>query len=496
MDQHQPAVAPPGGGHQRRAVVQPCPGALGQIERGLGQHLPADLHIGGHGQTEERAVCGERRQLRGTAPRQRAADGPVASAQPDRQQRVAHAGIAGEPGTGEAQQHTAALDPTKNGIRGGGSGAGAIGNGENGQLARQQTGHASLSDFRHRCKGALQIVQAAKQRLIGRPALSRHQAHGPPLPTLVDQDHRRGGIFALDLNAGQAVEELRRKGEARVDPPLAVGEANPLPGQKTAVLGQSPQHDDGLAGRVRTDQGENQSAVVNRRSPQHLHRVHRRRGDDGNRSQRLQQFGDDRALPIGFRFVQAIAQPHHRPGPPIGCLGQFDQRFDRRQAVGLPGLGLEAPNELPRLADGNQADRLPRRVDIRRRRRRDGDTAALSFGVVDQTVHHRLTRGPVAGRGPTVVNDHDQRSRSGKHAAGIDQRVSGAENHRQREDDAQHQQPRRRPRRALFGRSQSGKEAHRRKRNPFRRRRRQPQQPPDPRQQDQRQQGDGSGECQ
>ena len=109
VDQHDPTLAAARRGYQRRAVDQPRPSLVGQIQAWLGQHLPHDLDVLVHGQAGERAVRRERRQARRAIPGHDAAHDASAAAERNGQQGIA--ARLGEARSGEPQQEPALFDP-------------------------------------------------------------------------------------------------------------------------------------------------------------------------------------------------------------------------------------------------------------------------------------------------------------------------------------------------------------------------------------------------
>ncbi len=81
VDHHQPALPALVGGDQRRAVGQPRPSPLRQIERGFGQHLPPHPEIVGNFEAREGRAGLERRQAQRLFPGHRSAEGAAAQAQ-------------------------------------------------------------------------------------------------------------------------------------------------------------------------------------------------------------------------------------------------------------------------------------------------------------------------------------------------------------------------------------------------------------------------------
>ena len=104
VEEHDHPVAALVGGHDRRSVGQRGPGPRLQVAVGLGEDLAADADLVRHGEAEEGALAGERREgLRGV-PGEGAAEAAPAAAQAHGHELVV---AGGEPGARKAQQHAA-----------------------------------------------------------------------------------------------------------------------------------------------------------------------------------------------------------------------------------------------------------------------------------------------------------------------------------------------------------------------------------------------------
>src|SRR6266404_5398505 len=108
MKQHDQPLAAALSGHQRGAVGERGPGALGQRGIGLGQHLAADADVARHHHAEERALAREGVELLRLLPRQAAAENTPAASEFYRHEIV----VGGrEMRTGKAHQHATVVEP-------------------------------------------------------------------------------------------------------------------------------------------------------------------------------------------------------------------------------------------------------------------------------------------------------------------------------------------------------------------------------------------------
>ena len=107
VEQHQPAIAAMLGRHQRRAVGKPRPGAVGEIDRRLGQHLARHRHVGRNAQAAEWTGIRKAREVLRLGPGERAAEIASADAQLHRQEVVDVARHVLPP---DADEHAAVAD--------------------------------------------------------------------------------------------------------------------------------------------------------------------------------------------------------------------------------------------------------------------------------------------------------------------------------------------------------------------------------------------------
>ncbi len=113
VEQHDQALAAPCRGDERSAVGERRPGVLAERRIRLGQHLPADGHVIGHGHAVERTLAGKRGEWLRLVPAQTAAERAPTAPQLDRNKIVVGGGKAR---AGEPYEHAAILDPARQAI--------------------------------------------------------------------------------------------------------------------------------------------------------------------------------------------------------------------------------------------------------------------------------------------------------------------------------------------------------------------------------------------
>ena len=150
--------------------------------------------------------------------------------------------------------------------------------------------------------------------------------------------------------------------------------------------------------------------------------------------------------------------------------------------VGRPRLGREPAHPFARVRCAQQfadSDGLVRRGA---RRRQHPHRPSASLRPVDQPFHRGLSRRPVGGRRPAVVDDQNQRPRSVQGGPRVPYRMGETDKDQQCEQHAQQDQPQRRTRRRFLLRPQRQQQANRREIQQPGRRRRDAKQPPQHRQ--------------
>ena len=297
VDQHQPALAAPFPGHQRRAVIEAGPGFLRQVEGRLGQHLTFDGHVVRNGKAVEGAGGLERRQLRRLAPRHGAADDPVPLAQAHRQKWARSipgsfpvpvvTGFLGQQRPGEPDGGAPGPDPVFQGLAHGFSQLPGIGQHGDRQRPFQKVFQAAVADFGERVKGALQVIKVAQQRLIPGGAGPGNQPHRTAAPTLVGQNHGPGGAGVFDLETLQPVQQLRRQRQADLGTGFAGGEGQRFTGQQPPVLAKSPDPDRRHALRRRPFGNQVQGSSLGAGRAQHRGQTGQGIADDGDPAQSL-----------------------------------------------------------------------------------------------------------------------------------------------------------------------------------------------------------------
>ncbi len=199
-------------GNQRRAVLEPSPGSIVQVDGRFGQHLRLDPQIRRHRQAGEGPVIGQRRQGHRLSPTHGAAKSPSAAAQPHRQQVV---GIVSQLGAGQTDHHPSLVDPGPERLAVGIGQTALIGHDDQRQFPLQQVGDAAAPDLGHRRQCAVAVVQVVEQRRRTAAAVV-DQADRPPLPTAVEQGDGPGRALSFDLQAGHPVAQFGRHRQAQL----------------------------------------------------------------------------------------------------------------------------------------------------------------------------------------------------------------------------------------------------------------------------------------
>ena len=208
----------------------------------------------------------------------------------------------------------------------------------------------------------------------------------------------------------------------------------------------------------------------------------RRIGEDGERAQLAQTFGQ-LAAGIGIGAGEPVGEPDH--GDMAGDLRLQIEMLHRRQgrgAVRRPGAGLQHADLLARLGRAQHAAGGDGPAVGRRRGGEQDDGNLVALGLVHRLGHAVLAVGPAGGGGPAVVHHQHQGALALELAMGIQQRPGESQDDQGRQQQAHQDQPERRAIGRLLLRDQIEEQADGREAHPARRRRRQAQQPPQQRQ--------------
>ena len=480
VEQHHPAEAAAGMGHQRGAIRQPRPGGLGEAGIGLGQHLAGHAHLGRHAQPGEGGGGGEGIKPGRLAPGHGTTQLAIAGQQLHRQQRIR---LLGHAWPGKAQQQAAFFHPVgEHGLLGA-TGHHVVHQHQHGEVARQQRGEVAQAQLHIRIERAAHIIQRAGKRNFGRHRIAGQQPHRAAAPAFIQQHHAAGRGRALDHQAGQAVAQLRRQQEGDLGLRRAGRDGGGGAGQGAGVAGLG----------------------------EHGHLLGQRAGgllDGGDQPVRLGARGEQQA---GRRHL--VAQHGHGPdgaqrggeripagaGEAIGDIGSPTlagpgaQRGGGGGAIRRPRLRAQGREAGAHLAHrhGGRGGRC--RGGFAGRGGHQHHLPPRTLRAIQHPVRRRHAARPIRRGGPAVIHHQHQRPTAGQGGAGIDHRASEAHNHQRSGQDAQRQQPPRRARRRLLRRRQPEQQADRREGFRARARRRNPQQPPQYRQGGQRQQHPGRG---
>ena len=433
VKQHDEALAAPRRGHQRRAVGERRPGAVGQAGVRLGQHLPRHRHVVRHRHAVERAFARERRELLRLLPRERAAERASAAAQLHRNEIVVGRR---EPRAGEAHQHAAGVDPAREPLARLAGDVADIGEDQHRQVLREERAHgfgrrAALGEphVGERIERARQIIGRGEQRLRGVGGRAGDHADGAAAPALVEQLHHAGGALAADFEPRDVVADLDRQVERRFGLALAALEGERRLAERQALRIERAHHADVIVARIGAQNlhGERTGRIVGGDQ-----RMRRRDAafdhGDGLALQHLGELADEfRAL----RDIDAVGEPQR-----LDRRRRGDEARDRRQrlvAIDRVRLGLERAQPHP-----CGARRLERDVAPDVGQRNDRDAAIVGLGARDQVFGGAQPRVPGGGRGPAVVDQ--QRERRARLRGGerrIPQRAGGREDQQRGEREAQ-----------------------------------------------------------
>ena len=461
VEEDDEALAAPRRGDERRAVGEARPGLVGEARLRLGQHLPADGHFVGDGETEKRAALLEGRDVFRGLPRQRAPEGPAAASERRRDEVVV---ASGEARAGEADEDAAVVEKPGDGVAFRPRGDAHVGQHENrGLLGEQRNDRiagriAPFADVGVGRERAPDIVAGRDQRLRGVGCGAGSDRHPAPSGAVVDQPDRAGRTVAVDHQSLDFVAQLDRQLEADIDSQVCAEVEGRAP--DLATLG------------VERPGG-----------------AHRRRGHVGADEMRLQRSGlvvcaGDRANPdpVGDH-VDRPREPRHPRGEVVRAA-EFDPVGDPQH------VRARRRRKIP-------FDRRRRRV-ARRSKRRRGERPQPPFdlaGVQRDDIAPALREGfdrdrpPGAGRGehllpgvsdtlfecpgrrPAVVEEDQQRTRSVKRSEVAPQGLGHRHNDQRRDREAQDQDRPRRSRGLRLLRREPDEEPERRKRHAARRRR-------------------------
>jgi hypothetical protein len=316
-----------------------------------------------------------------------------------------------------------------------------------------------------------------------------HDAHRPLAPALIQQEHPRRRVVAVDGEPRHPVAQLDRQ----IDRGLRRGFARRVFGarhrQGAAVLGAGARRR--AAGRL--------GRCAQQIDGQPVHLGLGRAHDQGQRLRRRSQHGEA-AQPLQLFGQGAIGGAV--AGKPVRdpiCVGRAleAERVERRRRtrpVGAPRLGRQRAQLIARFAGRHQPAGADRTAFRRRRGGQQHDRQILPLRLVDQRVGRVEAILPVRARGPAIVDRQHQRPAAGESRRGVEDRPGEAENDQRGEQQAQQQEPGRRAFRRFLPRAQIHQQADGGEALPPRRRRDQPQQPPQHRQRRQRRQQPRAGE--
>ncbi len=490
MKQYNQPLAAALSGHQRGAVGERGPGALGQRGIGLGQHLAAHADVARHHHAEERALAREGVELLRLLPRQAAAENTPAASEFYRHEIV----VGGrEMRTGKAHQHATVVEPAHEAVARLGDVA-HVGEDHHrqplldelvhGLRRRAAIGEPYIGEGPERAR---EVVGRGQKRLRGVGGRSGDDADRAPPPALVEQRHRARRALACDFQSRDVVADLHRHRELGLALALAVPEGERGIAEREALEVERA-HGAGFP-----------SAVA-----------------------RAQDFHRQRARGIVGGCERARARDtavDHGDGP---LLDEPPERRDELAAAAeIDAVG--EPNELDLGRGGEEAperrqriralDRVRLRLDLldphargrrrlegdvaRRLRERDqGDAAVIRFRACDQILGGAHARVPGARRREAVVDQERERRLGGRgRNRRIPQRTGGRDDHERGERQTQQREPPRRALRRLLPGRDVEQEPRRRERDAARLRRNEAQQPPQHRQTQEPEQDQRLGEA-
>ncbi len=312
MEQHDAPLAARLGGHERRAVGEPRPGARSQARDRLGQHLPLDGHLLGHGEAGEGRAVGEGREPLRLLPGERAAQRAFAGAQRHRQQPVR---VLGHARAGEAHEGAALLDEARECRFLARLGDRPVGHREHGEAARQKRVEGGAPRLGVGRKRALQEEQLAHIGRVGGLLGAGDQPHGAAAEALVEQrDAGRGG--ALKVEPDHLVAQLERQLQRGAALRGAGRNRNKRAGERAAIGGAREHR--GLGGRAQRElpHAEHEPVALGARRREHARGL-RLCARDGEPPGLGQRGGEGGAVALGV--LDAIGDPEHRERPRIGA---------------------------------------------------------------------------------------------------------------------------------------------------------------------------------
>ena len=476
--------------HQRRAIRQPRPDALGQPGGGLGQHLPLHRHIRRGAQPGEGRALGEGGQRLRAFPGQRAADLAFTRAQRHGQQRVRRLG---HPRAGEAQQRAALRDEARQRLRLPRVGDGAVGQHQHRQAALQQLLHRPAAEFREGRQRAVQVEQLPDQRHIGGGVLAaRDQPDRAAAEALIEQHGGVGAGDAVEVEPHDLVADLDRQRQRG----LGAGGAGRHPHhravQRAAIAGAGQDRDladDGQGGGV--DRDDQPLGLRTGRGQQAGGAAF---GAGEGQAPAGGERGAEGCGGVGRRvMLDPIGDPECGEGALMG-LGPGLQGRQRSRAVRRPGLRAQRGDAAAQFLRRHQSGGAQRLGPGGGSGQQQGGAASIAAGGGQRGLGAGEAIGPIRAGGPAII-DHDQQRPLAPAGGGwAPDRAGEAQDDQRRRQQAQRQQPPGRAVRRFLRHRQVAEQGDGREILPPWRRRRDAQQPPQDRQGRQRHQQPGRGE--
>ena len=496
VEQDERALAARRAGDQRRAVGKARPGALGDVGRGFGQHLPRHGHLGRRrrgrrrGRSAGKSVHGLR-----FGPGQGAAERALAGAQAHRQEIVVVAG-GRQPRAGKAHQRAAVFDPVDQ-LRARTIGNGAdIGHDDHRRLLGDEVGDgddeiglAAVDRSAKGCERVADVVERRQERLRLVGLGLRQQTDAAALGVVVEQAHGGGLGLAVDARSRRNRCAVRRAPSAvrwrwsrqRRRTALASAMRRPLSSKAPAVTLRGAASPGGRMA-VRAKPSTAFSAAVRPTS----RKIARRRPDDAAGlagKERLESL-----LVVPRRQVRRTAWRPSRPAAPSA-----PRRRGQRPPGGRSGWGAARWRaSLPRAASASKGPMSALGFSAVKASSTGAPAVAASSisrsavaarrsqsGALDQPLSTTSARPAAAGRHPVARVEHG--FGQGEHDEGGQQQ-------------AQQRQPPRAAVRRFLAPQHLRQDAQRREDFALRLRRRQPQQPPDDRQREQAPEHGGEAE--
>ena len=415
-EQHDAAAPAGGGGHERRPVGERGPGVGGDVGRRFGEDLAADLHLLGDREAGERRAGGERGERGGLAPGKGAAELAVAGEQANGEQGIVVRGIGagiGHARTGEADEEAALLDP--------GDERGGIGGLER-DVGEHQDGEGDAREGRQGFPGAVRRTgrERGGDRTTGRSGECRRP---PPSASKPTGRRRQRSSSSITPPAEVAPPITRREISLRISGGSAMSASAAVRPAGRVVSPRARVRPSPVWAKTETAR----STGWARPSTRAIRRPASKRGGRADEVvDRVRAALVDRGAGGGEGAGES------RVGGGGDAVGQIDhvagvdgaERGGGGGAIGGPRFRADRGEAGAKFGGRHGGGRRGDGVGLGAGGGQQHGGAAGPLGTVERTFGDRHAGRPVAGCGPAIVDDEQDRAFAMEPGGGVEHRAS------------------------------------------------------------------------